>query len=81
MTEKIYTKSRLVPLGIFLVIVSYFSSYVNKVGMSIDNAIVKSIIIISTDILRASFLIGIGCLIIGILRNRKLKAKYTSAQK
>ena len=69
--EKQPEKSKLVPIGILLIILSQFSRLVSNAARSVDEGILRAALLLTTEALRVSFLIGIGCIIIGIIRNKK----------
>ncbi len=64
-------KSKLVPAGIILMILGLFArSFVVFVKSSIQDSM-KPLFLILTDMLRLCFFVGLICLIIGMMRNRK----------
>lgn len=73
MEGKKAVKSKLTATGIILIILSFLSKPTAHLAQSISEDTIKALVLISTDVLRACFFIGIGCVIIGAIRNRKNK--------
>ncbi len=65
-------KSKLVPIGIVLMVVGKIGPRPiwNAAESMSDNGL-KSILFLLTDAFRLAFFIGLTCLIIGLLRNRR----------
>ena len=80
MPENKIKKSKLLVIGIFLFIFSYFSSFTNNMAKSMNNGIPKALLFLFADALRACFFIGIVCIIIGVIKNRKLGMRNPSSK-
>ncbi len=73
MTEEKNQKSKLVSMGILLIILSFMSRPIANIARSMNAGNLKAIVFFSTDALWLCFFTGMVCLIIGTIRNRKLK--------
>jgi len=69
-------KSALVPIGIILILLAIVAPRpLMRAAQSMQPGTLRSVCFIATDLFRLCFFAGIGCAIIGALRNRKLKQK------
>jgi hypothetical protein len=67
-------KSVLLPLGILLILLGIVTPRpLAQAASGMEPGTLRSVMFLFTDVLRLSFFAGVGCIIIGILRNRKLK--------
>ncbi len=79
-TKKI--KSKLVPIGILLILSGLFlPRQIANIAQPMDAGTLRSILFISTDLFRLCFFIGLICSVIGVLRNSKMKKKLTLQEK
>ena len=66
-------KSKLVPIGLSFVVVSFgVGSNLGGVMGGMTDLNVDALL----DLLRALFLVGVTCLVIGIIRNRRWKRRF-----
>ena len=78
MTDGKMQKSKLVPVGIFLIILGIgLPRLIANIAQPMDESALRSLLFISTDLFRLCFFIGIICSIIGGLRNRKMKKQLS----
>jgi hypothetical protein len=71
-TRKVSKKSILLPLGIALIFLGLFVPRpLSQAASSMEPGVLRSIALISTDLLRLCFFGGVLCVIIGVLRSRK----------
>ena len=63
--------SKFIPAGWLFIVASFFSGQVEKLAHSLGKGLLAAGLFLATDLLRACFLIGIGCLIIGWVRKSK----------
>ena len=82
MSEEQKIKSKLVPVGIVLILLGMFlPKAISNITQLMDTSTLKSIMLISTDLFRLCFFIGVICAIIGGLRNRKMKKQLALEEK
>ena len=68
-------KSQLVPAGlIFIVLAVVGAGPIAQNARGLEPGTLRGVLLITSDLVRLLFFVGIGCLIIGALRNRKAKA-------
>jgi hypothetical protein len=82
MNEGKKLKSKLVPIGIILILLGLFlPRQLANIAQPMDASAIRSILFISTDLFRLCFFVGLICAIIGALRNRKLKKQLALQEK
>jgi hypothetical protein len=74
-------RSRLVPVGAALVALAYIAPLpLSRAAMEMGG-LARSLALIATDVFRAGFFIGIACLVIGGLRNRRWRREAKEADR
>lgn len=68
-------KSKLVPIGVLLIIFGCFSRYLDNTAKAMTSCPIKAFVFLLTDVSRASAIIGIGVLILGLIRNSRLNSR------
>ncbi|HEY4283180.1 MAG TPA: hypothetical protein VGM62_08950 [Chthoniobacterales bacterium] len=67
-------KSILVPLGVFLILLGLVMPLpLSPAAESMPPGTLRSVSFLAINLFRLCFFVGVGCVIIGVLRNRKLK--------
>jgi len=67
-------KSILVPLGVFLILLGLVAPLpLAPAAQSMPPGTLRSVSLLAINLFRLGFFVGVGCAIIGALRNRKLK--------
>ena len=74
-------RSRLVPWGAVLIALAFVMPRPLTAAAAELNGVARSVTFLATDLFRAAFFVGVACLIIGGLRNRRWKREAAAAQR
>jgi len=74
-------KPALVPIGILLMLLSAFvARQLSQAADSMPPGTLRTVSFFATDFFRLCFFAGLGCAIIGVRRNRKLKQQSSKSE-
>ena len=77
MSDEGYKKSKLLPVGIVLLLSGLFlPRIIADLAQQMHESIIRSILFISTDVLRICAIVGILVSIMGAVKNKQLKREY-----